>query len=108
MLFRSEICPNVQRCSSTHSVGSDRAVKSTYACQSALKYFSGIISRHNEIDKQVRHVLQVSGNAPRLKTDEEFPGQHFVGKMKPAVQVLEAFRGLLLGLCPTGILTDVK
>ena len=30
------------------------------------------------------------------------------GKMKPTVQVLEAFRGLLLGLCRTGILTDVK
>ena len=70
--------------------------------------FSGIISRHNKIDKQVRHALQVSGNAPRLKMDEEFLGRRFVGKMKPTVQVLEAFRGLLLGLCRTGILTDVK
>ena len=28
-----------------------------------------------------------------------------VGRLKPAVEVLEAFRGLLLGLCRTGILT---
>ena len=39
-------------------------------------------------------------------TDEEFPGQHFVGRLKPTVEVLEAFWGLLLGLCRTGTVTD--
>ena len=105
---KTETSPYVQRCHSTHSAGFGRAVTSTVTYQSALECFSGIISRHNEIDKQVRHALQVFGNAPRLKMDEEFPGQRFVGKMKPTVQVLEAFRGLLLGLCRTGVLTDVK
>ena len=34
---KTEVSPYVQRCSSTHSAGSDRAVNSTDACQHALK-----------------------------------------------------------------------
>ena len=101
-----DVSPYVQRCSSTHSAGSDRAIKSTDACRCAFKCFSGIASRHVEINKKVRHVLKDSRNAPRLRADEEFPGRCFAGKMKPTEQVLEAFRGLLLGLCRIGTFTD--
>ena len=49
---KTETSPYVQRCHSTHSAGSDKTIKSTDACQSALECFSGIISRHAEIDKR--------------------------------------------------------
>ena len=40
-------------------------------------------------------------------TDEEFAGPLIAGGRKPTAEELEAFRGLLLGICRTGIITEV-
>ena len=79
------------------------------ACRSTLKCSSDIRSRLTKTDKPVRHVLKIEilGMLQVEQRTKNFAGRLTARKQKPTVEELEAFRGLLLGICRTCTFTEV-